>query len=484
MTYDAAIIGGGVSGLVAADALCRRGCRVIVLERQRDAGGNAVSERVGGFLMEHGPSTVNARSQAACDLSQDLGLGAERCDLGAGIRRRYLVDGGRLRGISAHPMGFLLSGYLSFAGRARLVAEVAVPRRRARGAEEESVADFCRRRFGGELVARVVDPLVGGLYAGRAAELSVQAVFPKLVELEREHGSVALGVMRSRRKAGRMPGSRLFSWMDGVGSLPGALAARLGSVVRTGVAVRRLSRTGDGFAIDVGAAGTVTARSIIVATQPHVAAGLLEGLDGEAATAAAEIAAPPLAVVFLGYKRRQVEHPLDSLGFLSPEGEGRRITGAQFCSTMFPGRAPEGHVAVSAYIGGARAPDLARLPSDDLIGLVRGEFRDLIGACGDPVTARVRHWPVGLPQYRIGHGRRLAAIHEASRRVPGLFVTGNYFNGPSIAECIARSLEMARKTGDFLAGAGVGAGIDDTRDMIPSPGPAFQEPARSVRETP
>ena len=447
---DVAVIGGGISGLAAAYSLGRRGYRVIVLERQAHAGGNAVSERCDGFLMEHGPSTVNADSPVAVGLSRELGLDGQRCGLGAGVRRRYLVSRGALCGIPVHPLGFLGSDYLSLGARLRLMAEVIVPRRRDSEADEETVAAFAARRFGTEFATRVIDPMVGGIYAARARESSVAALFPKLVDLERRHGSVTGGILRRRHRGASMPGSRLFSWRDGIGALPRALAARLGEVVRTGVAVRRIGRHGDGFRLDVGAAGGLDARTVLIATQPHVAAQMLDGIDGPAAAAAAGIDAPPLAVAFLGFRRQDVDHPLDGLGFLAAEGERRTLNGAQFCSTMFPGRAPQGSVAVAAYFGGARAPGLARASAGELIDLARREFRDLIGAHGQPIMARVRHWPLGLPQYRLGHRDRVAALASASDRQPGLFLTGNYFTGPSVAACVAAAMEAATRVDRYL----------------------------------
>jgi oxygen-dependent protoporphyrinogen oxidase len=247
-----------------------------------------------------------------------------------------------------------------------------------------------------------------------------------------------------------MPGRRLFSWRDGMGSLPRALAAQLGPVVRTGVAVRRILPHSRGFRVDAGAAGSLEARAVVIATQPHVTAALLEGLDAQAAAAAAAIEAPPLAVVFLGYHRRQVAHPLDGLGYLTPAAEGRALTGALFCSTMFAGRAPEHHVALAGYIGGSRAPDLARLPRDEVVDLARAEFKDLIGARGEPVVARVRQWPQGLPQYRPGHDQRIRVLTAGEHRKPGVFVTGNYLRGVSVAACLDQAAETAALVHEYL----------------------------------
>lgn len=446
---DVAVIGGGISGLTAAYELKCRGYRVCVLERQCRAGGNAISERLSGFLMEHGPSSLNGSVGVASALTSALGLDPLRCPLGKEVRYRYLIRDGSLYRIGIHPLGFLLSDYLSLRGRLRLAAEMFIPVRRDTG--EESVAQFCRRRFGAEFGEYVIDPLVGGLRAARAEDTSMPACFPALVDMECRYGSVIRGIAARRLTRGTMPGRCLYSWRDGIATLPRMLAGGLGSAVKTGIPVRRIRPLGCGYCIEAGSpTSVIMARAVVVATQPHVAAALLEGIDPEAASAAGAIDAPPLAVVFLGYRREQIEHPLDGLGYLSPACEHRIVYGTLFNSTMFTDRAPSGHVALTAYIGGDRAPDMARLPTPDLIALARQEFREVLGAGGEPVIARVRQWVRSLPQYRLGHKSRLAILQNAQERWPGLFITGNYFSGPSVASCIAQSCETAMQVDQFL----------------------------------
>ncbi len=456
MTLDVAIIGGGVSGLAAAHRLNKNGYSVTVLERQARPGGNAVSESIGGFLMEHGPSSVNAAMPHALELQAELGLDGQRRDLGDGVRNRYLLGDGELNRISIHALGFLTSNYLSPLARLRVLFEAFVPS----GADnpDETVAEYWSRRFGSEFAERVIDPLVGGLFAARADDLSMAAVFPKLLEMERRHGSIIRGVIRNKVSGGNMPGRRLYSWRDGIGSLPRALAAKLGPVVRTGVAVRSIRREREGYAIDAGDAGRLRARAVIIATQPHVTAGLLENVDQTAASAAAAIKAPPVAVVFFGYRRDQVSHPLDGLGYLSPVSEGRSVSGALFASTMFENRAPEGHVALSAYIGGSRAPDLAGISADELMAEARSEYADVLGVTGDPVVSRVRQWPLGIPQAGVGHTARVDVLRSLADRTPGVYVTGNYLNGPSVAACVA---EAERTAGE------VTALLNETRGLAP-----------------
>jgi len=450
MSFDVAIIGGGVSGLSAAYDLSMRGYKVVVLERQVRPGGNAQSERIGGFLMEHGPSSVNAQAMDTVGLSRDLGLETLRTDLGMQVKSRYLVGGGRLQGISTNPAGLLMSGYLSPLARLRLMAEMFVPRRASDG--EETVAEFWSRRFGREFTDKIIDPLVAGLYAGKADNLSVDVVFPAIVEMELKYGSISRAVLSKRLASGKMPGRKLFSWDNGIGTLPSALARQLGSMVRTGVTVTALTRSAKGFEISTATSGSLAARTVIVATQPHVSAALLEGLDVPAAEAISEIAAPPLAVAFLGFKRNQVAHPLDGLGFLAPADEKRPLSGALFPSSMFSNRAPEGHVALSGYVGGARAPEMALMSAEDITALAREEFRDLLGVKGDPVVSRVRQWHRGLPQLTTGHGQRLKHIQGAEQRHPGLFVTGNYFTGPALATCLTQSLETTSRVHGYLGG--------------------------------
>ncbi len=445
MNVDIAIVGGGISGLATAYHLKQAGHSVCVLERQARTGGNAVSENINGFLMEHGPSTVAGNSTDAMALSTAFGLDGERCNLGGDIACRYMVKNGALHRIPIGPMGFLTSDYLSTAARLRMMAELFVPRRTKPDGRRESVQQFCQRRFGVGFADRVMDPLVRGIYAGRAEDLSVNDIFPKLVELERRYGSVTRGMIASMGKGARMPGSRLMSWRHGIASLPKALTKNLGDDVQTGVAVRAIRHTGHGYVLDLGHAGRISAGHVVLAAQPHVAAGLLEKLDPDGADAASAITAPPLAVVFFGFQRAQVEHRLDSLGFLAASTEEDALNGVQFCSTMFPGRAPGGHVAVAAYVGGARNPDLATRPTAELIDLVGNKLKNLIGMGGKPVVVRVRHWPRGIPQYTLGHQARKQTLLGLPKRLPGLYVTGNFMEGPSVSACLSSAARVSQE---------------------------------------
>ena len=445
---DTIVIGGGVSGLTLAHELMIKGRDVVLLERQVAVGGNAVSERISGYLMEHGPSSLNATAEDPTWLSTRLGLDEKRVFLRPDVKFRYLTKNTQLSAIPIHPLGFFTSSYLSCRGRLAMAGELFKPARRS--GDEESVDSFCRRRFGAEFAERVIEPLTGGLFGARSADLCAEVTFPALVEMEQRYSSITAAAF-SRRLAGRkMPARRLFSWRRGVGALPHALAAQLRTRIRTGITVRRIEILPRGFRVDAGAAGKIEARSVVLATQPHVAGMLLETIDETAAQAALEIPAPPISVVFLGYRRAQVAHPLNGLGYLTPECEGRLVSGALFPSSMFAGRAPSGHVALAAYVGGSRAPGLALESKELLISIACDEFKELLGATGEPQVAHVKQWPMGLPQTSLGHRQRLEAFATAERALPGLFLTGNYFAGPGIAHCVTRAIDTARRVEGHL----------------------------------
>ncbi len=437
MMHDVLVIGGGISGLATAYDLMQRGLDVQLLERQVRTGGNAISEGFDGFLMEHGPTTFNASVPQAVEQITALGLLDQAHDLGPDVKRRYLRDDGKLTGIPANPMGFFTSNYLTLWGRARILAEGLIPRHKG---GEETIHAFTARRFGREFADKVMDPMAAGIFMGDSTKLSISGAFPKLAEMEQALGSITRGVLRAKR--GSEPGRHLYSWNGGIGTIPQVLTNHLGARVHTGITVSGLSKTAQGFAVKT-SEGTRNARAVVLAVQPHVAAQLLEQVDAIGASATGAIQTPTVNVGFFGYRREQVAHPLDGLGFLSTRDEGRILSGSQFASTMYPHRAPDGFVAISAYAGGVRNPELARMSGIDLTAQMHAELAEVLGIKGDPVVTRFRRWPLGLPQYTLGHAARQKLFAETPKRVEGLYLTGNYTNGVSVANCIKSALDIA-----------------------------------------
>lgn len=449
-----AIIGAGISGLTVAHALARAGHDVVVLDRRHAPGGRIQTEHRGGFLVEHGPNSVVSPAPGPEALVAALGLSGEWIERGVEVRQRYLVRGGRARGLPLDPLRFFSSNFFSLRGRLRLLGEPFVPPEPA----DETVADFVRRRFGAELLDYVFDPLVGGLYAGDPARLSVSALFPQLKSMERAHGSILRGVVAARGSAlsGKYDPRRrkLYSFREGMGTLPGALLRELGGRVRLGARVEGIDPLPGGFRLRLRRGNEVASLwsgGVVVALPAYAAARALQRLAPTEAAELASLEHPPLAVVALGYRARDVAHPLDGLGVLAPTVERRGVLGVLFSSTLFSGRAPRDHVLLTAYVGGARQPELARLPREDLERLVAQEARELLGARAAPVFASVRYWPRGLPQPGLGHAARMERLRALETAWPGLYITGNYLSGISTAACIDAALATAARARNLFS---------------------------------
>ncbi len=474
---EVVVVGAGISGLTAARLLRSKGHEVAVFDRSDMAGGRMRSERIGGFLMEHGANSMAGPAPAVDKLVAALNLDGEKIPRGAGARNRYLVRGGHAHALPIEPSRFFTSEFFTLAGRLRLLMEPFVAARSA----DETIAAFARRRLGREMLDYVMDPLAAGLYAGDPEQLSVSAVFPRLKQLECRFGSVILGALRSPCKRG------LFSFREGLGTLPHALARQLAGRLYSGHRAEAVRRSAGGrFRVLVrnGAhARWIMADSVVVALPAYAAAEVLEGLDPPLAEALAEIGHPPLSVVFLGYRASAVAHPLDGLGVLMPAVEKRGVLGILFSSTLFPGRAPRQHIALTAFVGGARQPQLALLAPNELAALAQGEVRELLRARAAPVLVRTRRWRRGLPQPGVDHAARLARIATTESEHAGLFLTGNYFSGVSTAACIEQAFATARRVCDFLrshrstyfvTGTARGAGGHAPRSSTRAPSNASQ----------
>lgn len=438
---DTLIVGAGISGLSCAWFLRQRGQQVRVLEAGAQPGGCLTSVQDGGFLVEGGPNSTLMRDGALGELVRGLGLEAELLEANAAARRRYVVKHGRLVALPGSPPAFLATPLFSVGAKLRLLLE---PFHR-RAAAEESIAQFVRRRLGPEFLDWAIDPFVSGVYAGDPERLSVRAAVAKIYALERDHGSLirgALARLRTTRDAGPMPRGRLISFRDGMQTLAHALAARLGEAVQCGAEVTAVERRGEEWVVRTAAAEYRVAR-LVLSVPAYRAASLLEPLDGALAAELAAIHYPAVASVALGFARDQVQHPLDGFGTLIPSREGCITLGALFSSTLFPGRAPDGQVLLTAFIGGARRPEIAARGEDAIVQQVLADLAPLLGIKGAPRFQRVRRWPRAIPQYELGHLERLARVDARLAQWPGLELRANWRDGISVADCVAQAQLLA-----------------------------------------
>lgn len=446
------VIGGGISGLTCAYGLRQMGIPVLLLEQASCVGGVIESVEQDGFLFELGPQSFSP-TDTLLEIIAALGLsgGLLRADPRAA---RYILKGGRLQPVPMSPPALLATSLLSAGAKWRLLTE---PFRRTRPpVEDESVADFVRRKFGAELLETLVAPFVSGVYAGDPEKLSLRSAFPTAHQWELNFGSVIRGAMKSRAPK-QKPRPSLCSFRDGVVALCRTFGEQLGDALRCGVSVTFTSRGRangkSSFELQVshhGRAEVLTAQAVIVATDPQSAGRLLASVSPRFVPTLAQIEFAPVALVAAGYRREQVGHPTNGFGFLVPRREGFRLLGSVWNSALFPGRAPEGTVCFTSFAGGATDPELCQLSEDRIAEIVTRELAGVLKISGQPVTRLVRRDPRALPQYNLGHGKTMAALSELVAGVPGLFLTGNYLEGPSIGACVEQGFRAAHAVRRYL----------------------------------
>ncbi len=440
-----AILGGGLSGLSAAWHLQRSGVAVVVCEAGSRAGGVIGARRENGWLHESGPNTLFEGTPAVTAFVNELGLRSRGLEASPAAKKRYIVRAGRLVALPGSPLGFISTRLLSWSAKFNVLGEIF--RGRTAAAAEETVAEFVIRRLGREFLDYVVNPFVAGVHAGDPARLSVCHAFPKLHAIEQEHGSLIRGAIKRRNPSGA-PRGGMISFPEGLEEIPRALARVLGPALRCDCEVTVVRRTNSGWEIETQMAGILRKQrcSSVICTLPaDVLARLrFEGVhEAERLAELREIEQSAVASVFTGFRREEVAHPLDGFGLLVPEVEKRRILGTLFSSTLFPGRAPAGHVGLTTFVGGVRQPELARLDDHNLVALVRAELGALLGARGEPAFVSVKRWPRAIPQYNVGFQRFKDACAAVELAAPGLFIGGNCRDGISLANCIESGRRLA-----------------------------------------
>lgn len=442
-----AVLGGGITGLTAAFRLAQRGIRMRLFESGPQTGGAIRSVSEAGWLAESGPNTILGGDPALATLLADLGLDAAVVPASPFARHRYVVRRGRPVALPLSPPALLRSPLFSWRAKSAFLAEF-LARPRVRTADV-SLQDFIRSHFNTEIVDYALNPFVTGIYAGDPAKLSTKHAFPKLWEIERTHGSLLRGQIAAARA--RPPGARagIFSFREGLQLLPDTLAARLpaGTVV-TGA---RLEALLPGAPWNVvwhdGSATRTEAFDRVVAALPAPALAQLRfGPLGERPLASLDtIEHPPVAALFLGYRRDRIAHPLDGFGLLVPAVEKRSILGVLFSSSLFPGRAPDGHVALTVLLGGTRQPALARQSEDALLATAAPDLAALLGVAGAPVFRRSAFWPRAIPQYDLGYERHLETMAAAERAHAGLLIGGQARDGISVPACLAAGEKLAAR---------------------------------------
>jgi oxygen-dependent protoporphyrinogen oxidase len=455
------IVGAGISGLSVAYRLQERlpAADIIVLERDDRPGGTAWTVREQGFQVEIGPNGFLDSKPSTLELCRAIGLGDRLIAASAAAsKNRFLFLGDKLRALPGGVGAFLKTDLLSWRGKVALLLERFRPPA-AEPSRDESIAAFARRRAGKE-AALLADALVTGIYAGDPEVLSLAACFPRIAELERQHGSVIKGLARTARERRRHGpaqnkpyerGGAMWSFREGLRLMSETLAGALRQPPVKGVAVRGLRREPAGMPAGMPACWSVlgdgrdqwSADAVVLACPAYQQAALLSEVDAELAERVAQIAYNRVAVVALGYRRADVPHPLDGFGFIAPQHLRRDVLGVQWCSSIYPERAPEGAVLLRAMCGGWQRAEVVSWDDDRLLASLRAELRLALGIVAAPIYHKIIRWDRAIPQYHVGHRARLAWIDERLTRHPGLHLAGNAYRGVALNDCTEQGTLLA-----------------------------------------
>lgn len=467
MNHRIAVIGGGISGLAAAYRLTEisreknPGLDILLLEAGERLGGSIRTERVGDFVVEAGPDSFITEKPWALRLCERLGISSRLVSTNTAHQNVYVVYQGSLQPL---PEGFLLlaptriwplirTPLFSWRGKFRMVCELFLPRGQLDC--DESLGSFVRRRFGREVLERVAQPLIGGIYAADPERLSLTATMPRFLEMERAKRSIIWAMWLGQRLGARnhraVSGARwsLFVTLaGGIQDLVDEIVSRLAQgTVQLGNKVTGLEWNGRGknWNVTTHEGKTIVADGVVLALPAYRSAQILSALAPELARELATIAYASTATVNLAYRLDEVPFKLDGFGLIAPAAESRKIIACTFSSIKYPGRAPAGHVLLRAFVGGALQPQLFKQDDRTMENSVRQELADLLGVRTEPLFCRIYRHPLSMPQYHVGHRERLRRIEAQLSSFRALALAGSAYHGVGIADCIHSGEEAAER---------------------------------------
>jgi len=455
-----AIIGGGISGLSAAFYLEKARAagadiKYTLFESGKRLGGSIHSGRVDGSLVEAGPDSFLTEKPWALTLCKELGIDDQLIGSNDAQRKTYIVVKGKL---VAMPDGLMfmvptklvstaLSPLFSWGTKVRMAQELLHPRRLMES--DETVGELVDRHFGAEVVDRLADPLLSGVYGGDANKLSARAVLPRFVEMEENYGSLSRAMLAAHNKmramAGKQPPRPLFSSLkNGMQQMVDAIVARLDhSAIRLRTRIRGVYPKNDGWRVAIDMGGSENFDAVIMATPANIAGALLEAVDRELADDLLGVTYSSSVTVTLGYHMDHLSHLPPGFGFLVPRSEGTRMLACTFVHNKFPHRAPADKGILRCFLGGARDEAVLNLTDNEIVSAVRAELKRLVQLDARPMFERLYRWRGAMAQYESGHIARVERIEKRVKEIPGLALAGNAYHGIGVPDCIREGMNAA-----------------------------------------
>lgn len=465
------VIGGGISGLSTAYFLCEKvnqldeEIKIIVLEEKERLGGCIITEKVDGFIVEGGPDCFLYEKPWALKLCERLGLGERILNTNEN-RRVFIYSDGRLHEL---PEGFMLmvptsfmpfikSSLISWPGKIRMAMDLFIPKKKSD--EEESLADFVRRRLGNEALEKIAEPLVAGIHAGTPETMGLKSTFPRFIQLEQEYRSLILGMLARRKMAkkwesqAKVKRTMFLTLKDGLGEWIDRLREKIGEErILLKKRVEKIVKVKEGyFKIYLADGTSMDGESVIITTPSFITAGMIEEMDPILSEILLKIPYVSSATVSLAYHRSQIDHPLNGFGFIIPRREKRRIMASTWSSVKFNYRAPKDYVLLRAFVGGANNEELVQLEDEEMVRMVREELKEIMGVNGEPVLSRIYRWEKSMPQYLVGHLEKIKRIEDRVSLFPGLFLTGCAYRGIGISDIVHDGEVTAERAFEFLKG--------------------------------
>lgn len=450
------VIGAGISGLTSAFWLKKKGFDVKVFEKNPVVGGSIGTDVSHGYMIEHGPNSTLETTPLINKLLEDLDIIDEKIYASDEAKKRYILRNGKLYPLPMGPISFFSSGLFSASAKFRLIKE---PFIKSLSHEKETIAEFTKRRLGQEFLDYAIDPFVAGVFAGEPESLNVKTAFPKLYELEQNHGGLIKGALKSARarrksKEKSKQSAKTISFKNGMQTLTDAICKKLDSGIITNTDVISAGITEDKkYYVEYSNKENIQKEfcdAVVFASPAHVTTNVIKSLDKNLANELKGIYYPPVNVIFTGFKKENVSFNIDGFGYLIPSKENRKILGTLWNSILFPGRAPEGSYAMTSFIGGSRKPELTEKSDDELLVTTLSELTSILGIKGEPDFVKIIRWKKAIPQYNDDYVYKTELIKKFHDVNPALRICSNYFKGISVSDCIKNADETVNSLLEYF----------------------------------